>query len=191
MTRLATARDNIFNQSNRFLVAGMVFAALYAVKAVGLRIDLVVLDTKIFDIPYGLFVFCILGAGSFLIAQSRYIDAHALDRRLSELAKSAYPEKFVDYLCTFPADASWLRPAREQFFRNTKVGEQRPAWIVNLAGLSLLALYLSPTIACIHFLFNWPSLAGNAMVNFQWWSVLAAASLDLLFLILVARIYKA
>ena len=132
-----------------------------------------------------------LGAGSFLIAQSRYIDAHAIDMRMVELAKASTPTDYSRYIRTFPAASSWLRPAREQFFTAQRSGQRRPIWVVNLAGLALLAMYLSPTIACFHFLMNWSTEAGKSMVNFQWWSVVVATVLDLLFLFLVARIYKA
>jgi hypothetical protein len=48
MARIADARDTALAQSNRFLVVGMGSSLVYAIKLVGLRLDLVVFGTKIF-----------------------------------------------------------------------------------------------------------------------------------------------
>lgn len=190
MERLASARDSIHVQSNRFLVAGMVFAILYAVKAIGLRIDLVLFDTKVFELPYGLFVFCVLGAGSFLIAQTRFMDAHAISRRMNVIADAFARDKAEQYLRSFPAKSSWLSLAQEEFFATTGGTDSRGAWLVNVAGLGLLAVYLLPVFSCIHFLLNWPDLANGEMPRFQWWVVAGGLGLDGLFLILLIRLHK-
>jgi hypothetical protein len=190
MVRLADARDSIYGQSNRFLVAGMVFAVLYGVKAIGLRVDLVISGNRIFELPYGLFVFCVLGAGSFLIAQTRFMDAHAVDRRMAGIAKTFVPADPDQYLQTFPAQSSWLRLSREQFFVSGAGGKRRGLWLVDVAGIGLLFLYLLPVFSCVHFLVNWRELADQGMPNLQWWVVVFALSLDVLFFILLVKIHR-
>lgn len=191
MQRLSSARDAILAQSNRFLIAGMLFACLYGVKAVGLRIDIVVFDTKIFELPYGLFVFCVLGAGSFLIAQTRYLDAHALECRMREISREAEPKLAQRYLQTFPSEHSWMDLAREQFESAPGKKAIFLSFSFTFAGLVVLALYFFPVFASIHYLLNWPEVANGSGEDFQWWAVMVGLVLDLLFFIFVQRVYVA
>lgn len=80
INRLISARDEVTKQSNNFLLISLAFALLYSLRNIGLRLDLTVLDYKIFETPYGLFVFCIASSISFIIAISRFMDARIFDR---------------------------------------------------------------------------------------------------------------
>jgi hypothetical protein len=69
LARIAAAREVALEQSNRFLLFGIASTIFYTVKVFALRIDIVLFDTKIFEIPYGLFVFALAGTIVFALAQ--------------------------------------------------------------------------------------------------------------------------
>lgn len=168
MARVANARDTALRQSNKFLLGGMGSSALYAIKLAGLRLDLVVADTPIFETPYGLFVFGIVGSVCFLLAQLRFLDGKALDLKLKRMSPDANRSCLA--YDTFPSVHNWLAPSELEF------GGNRAGLITKLAfvilGLTTLLVYMLPLFASAHFLLNWPNMAGENYTPFQWWSVL-------------------
>lgn len=167
LKRLAAARDAALAQSNRFLLLGLGASLFYAVKLAGLRIDLVVLDTKIFDAPYGLFIFGVIGAASFILAQLRYLDGEALDLQLKRVSPDKGPEEFRHG--AFPSKHHWLSAAQSEF------GSEKEPLLIKFAfgclGIVVFSLYISPLFAAAHFLVMWPRFAGETYTDLQWWLV--------------------
>lgn len=186
LTRIAEARDIAIRQSNRFLLAGMLSSLFYAIKVAGLRIDIVVADTKVFETPYGLFVFGVIGSSCFILAQLRFLDGRALDLRLkraSPLGEACFAShKF------FPSAHDWLLPSEEMF-----ANESSPLLvklIFTLLGFLALVVYSVPLLASAHFLINWPDMAGENYTDFQWWLVLILFSASLITYLFGQWIYQ-
>lgn len=176
LERIAKARDKAISQSNRFLLVGMVSSLFYGVKVASLRIDLVISDTRIFETPYGLFVFGVIGSVSFILAQFRFLDGKALDSSLAELANANGAPELSHQ--TFPSENNWLQPASERF-GGVHYGAAAQA-AFSFLGICALLIYAVPLIAGLHFLWNWPELAGENYTAYQWWVVMILLLLSLL-----------
>lgn len=167
LIRLASARDAALQQSNRFLLLGLGSSIFYAIKLAGLRIDIVIADAKIFETPYGLFVFGIVGAACFILAQLRYLDAEAFDRMLRRVAPHTGPEEFKHY--AYPSKHHWLSPASEEFGAENASRGARFAF--GCLGIVVFLFYLTPLFSAAHFLIMWPEFAGETYTDLQWWLV--------------------
>jgi hypothetical protein len=167
LVRIASARDAATRQSNRFLLAGIFSTLFYAIKIAGLRIDIVIADAKIFETPYGLFVFGAIGSICFILAQLRYLDGRAFDYKLRRAAKAN--EEFNTRYDSFPSEHNWLLPASEVFADQSSSRMAR--MFFNVLGLIAFLLYSVPLLASAHFLLSWPSMAGEDYTSFQWWLV--------------------
>lgn len=186
LARVAAARDICLGQSNRFLLVGIASAIFYSIKVAGLRIDLVIADTKVFETPYGLFVFGIVGAISFILAQLRYLDGKALDLELKDLCENSSAVA-VNYK-TFPSPHHWLIPAQVRFADRTRKTTRKFAFAI--LGLITFAIYLVPLFAATHFLIAWPKLADEQYTDAQWWIVFLVLVMACFSYILAQAVYS-
>ncbi|MFK4003278.1 hypothetical protein [Qipengyuania sp. NPDC077563] len=181
LVRFANARDAALQQSNRFLLFGIASSVFYAIKMAGLRIDIVIADTKIFETPYGLFIFGVVGAACFILAQLRYLDAEAFDDQLKKLASSSGPVEFR--YSAFPSKHHWLSPANDEYGSDTASFSKKVAFAC--LALCVFALYVTPLFAAVHFLIVWPKFAGETYTDLQWWLVFGMLLASVLVYVLV------
>ena len=185
LQRLATARDAVVSQSNRFLLGALFFSALYGVKLIGLRVDLILFDYKIFETPYGISLFCFCANVSLSIAFSRFLDARAFDRQLRAVCEKAWGTSAQFAYETYPQENAWLAPTSAMITTIGEGGVRTPiaTLVVLLAGIALMAFYVLPIICGFHFLQNFEALADANGRAIQYWSVLGSLGASLLFAI--------
>lgn len=185
LTRLTAARDEVTKQSNNFLLVSIGFAILYCLRSIGLRLDITVLDYKIFETPYGLFVFCVCSSISFVVAMSRFMDARIFDRYAKATCEIYWPNQ-ADYAYnTFPRINSWLEPTNRALsdLRKSKSIGFFVSLVTGIAGLSLFLFYSASIMISLHFLVNFEQLSNDFGKDFQFWSVFAMIVIDIAFLI--------
>jgi hypothetical protein len=184
LTRFATARDAVVLQSNRFLLTSLFLSLLYAIKIIGLRVDLVLFDYKVFDTPYGISIFCFAANLCFCIALSRYLDARAFDRMLRAICDNEWPQNAYFSYETYPQTNAWLGPTSSfvGVLHKAGVRTRLANLIVTLAALVLSVVYLIPLVCGIHFLYSFDSLSDPQAKGIQYWGVAAISLTSLLFL---------
>lgn len=110
LDRLSSARSNISSHANRLALISIFLSCVYVVKIAGLRLDLVIFDQKIFEVPYGIFVFCITSQICFIIAISRLMDARVFDRYILGICEKAWPGHSTAIYKTFHDQSAWIEP---------------------------------------------------------------------------------
>lgn len=185
LTRLITARDEVTKQSNNFLLISIGFAILYCLRSIGLRLDITVFDYKIFETPYGLFVFCVVSSIAFVVAMSRFMDARIFDRYAKATCEAYWPNQAEYAYNTFPRTNSWLEPTNRALsqLRGQKSIGFFVSVITGLAGTFLFLFYSASIAISLHFLANFDSLSNALGENFQFWSVFSMLVIDIAFLI--------
>lgn len=180
--RIATSKD-----ANKYMLAGIGLSVLYGVKVIGLRIDLVLFDYKIFELPYGLFVFCVASQICFLISISRFMDSRAYDRYLKAICEKKWPENSDYAYISLPNPNAWIEPSARLMtgIEGNSIAKFLASALFVIAGILLTALYCLPIATGIYFLCNFSEQANGKYNDFQYYAVLASTISSCLGLLVV------
>jgi hypothetical protein len=193
LERLGKARAQATKESNRFLTLSILFLGLYFVKLIGLRADLVIFDQKIFEVPYGILIFCMASQLCLCLSTARLADARIYDRYLKAVCQNAWPGQADTMYKLVPDENSWLNATSDSI----DALESRPllSAIYNFAMLpSLLlglVLFVSPILAGLYYLYDWIEQIKTGNISLQYYSVLASTSVTFLWVVLYLCLYFA
>jgi hypothetical protein len=185
LSRLADSRNRVLQQSNRFLLASLFLSILYAIKMIGLRLDLILFDYKIFQTPYGMAVFCFSANLAFSIGVTRFLDARAFDRIIRAVCDKAWSDRGFFAYETYPQADSWLAPTYSlvEVLGKGGVRVSLATSVMTITGLLIMLIYLIPIATGVDFLWNFGKLADPGGKEFQYWSVFASVTASALFVI--------
>jgi hypothetical protein len=172
--RISAARSKATRESNRFLLVSLLFGILYLVKIAGLRADIVIMDQKVFEVPYGVFIFCICSLFAFCLSCIRSSDARVYDRYLMGICDKAWPTQAQSMYQTIPNDDIWLAPSSESIHALTENSFSKSLFVcfsipTYLAGFFILLL---PILSGFYFLIKWKELISLGNIHVQYYSVL-------------------
>lgn len=185
LERLDAARDQASRQCLWFLIASVAFLLLFGLKIAGLRGDVTLFDQKIFEVPYGIFIFCILAQLASCMYFLRSLDATVYDRFILAVCEKAWPEKSAAIYRTYPNSHSWLEPSADLMEAFGDVSVRGCLHALTLMPIMLLVLtaLASPTAAGVYYLWNWKELITSGWINLQYYSVLISTIAAFLVLI--------
>lgn len=185
LDRLSNARDKIGQQSNRFGLVGLVFFGFLVLRLIGLRVDLVFFGQKIFELPYGIFVFCVSGQICVSISILRWLDARVIDRFMLGVCEQAWPRSSQSIYESYPDVQAWLS-SLEDISKALKEWSWHKA-LHSLAyffvGTLLLLVFAAPVAAGVWVLSRRNELIVGGDVDAQFCILLGSTVLTALVLI--------
>jgi hypothetical protein len=193
LERLSEARNSTSKEANKFLLLAVLFSVFYLVKVIGLRVDLVLLDQKIFEIPYGIFIFSIISQGLFVLSLSRAMDARVFDRNIKAVCNRLWKDSGEFFYSSVPNPYAWMEPTANaiQQMRGRSFLKIFGKVCYSFASIFLILLYSAPIITGIHFLTNFDDLKYDFNQDYQYYSVVFLTILSLIWLLATLMIYAA
>lgn len=185
LERLGEARSQSTKESNRLIVASLCFVLFYFIKLAGLRADIVIFDQKIFAVPYGMFLFCILSQLSMTAGNIRLSDARVFDRLMKGICDTAWPDRSQAIFKTYPNQGIWLDAASSTFSSMKDRTLSRIFFTIFQIPLVLVSLGVltSPILIGCYFLYDWKREIGTGAVNLQFYSVMTSTALALVWFV--------
>lgn len=185
LERLEASRFQATKEANRLLLASLVFSGLFLIKICGLRSDLVLFDQKIFEVPYGIFVFCLGSQLSFCLNCLRSLDARVYDRQIKRICEIAWPSIATDVYSTIPNKAIWAEAGLGVI--NKMSGREILSGCLSVLMIPSVTLglivILLPEITGIYYLINWESIIVSGNIELQYYSVVFSSSITIIWLI--------
>lgn len=193
LERLAKARSQLTKESNRLLVLSLVFLGLYFIKVLGLRADLVLFGQKIFEVPYGILVFCIAAQGCSCLATVRLSDARVLDRYLKAVCDKQWPAQADTMYRLIPDESSWLDATGDSIDALDEHSVLISFYALSMLPSLLLALllFMGPVGAGIYYLIDWKAQIQTGNVALQFYTVLVTTIINFLWLLIYTLLYHA
>jgi len=182
LERLESARLQATKEANRLLIISFLFCGLYLIKASGLRVDLVLFDQKIFEVPYGICFFCIIAQISFCMNCIRSLDARIYDRYLKRACELKWPVMSDDVYQTFPNQAAWSEGAIGALSRikNRDVAKGCLSVLMLPSLLLILTMLLAPTAAGLYYLIDWQRQISTGNIAIQYYSVMFSTTITII-----------
>jgi len=172
--RVSAARSRATKESNRFLVLSLLFTALYIVKLMGLRADLVLFDQKIFQVPYGIFLFCVAAQLMSCMSVARSSDARVFDRYLKAVCEHEWPEQATIMYRLIPNESSWTSATSESVHSLEHNHITRLVFTIAMLPSIILAMVIlfGPIMAGVYYLVDWKNEIQTGDINIQYYGVL-------------------
>lgn len=186
LDRLVTARNACVRQMGRFLTLSVLFSGLYFIRVSELRADLTIFGQKVFEVPYGVFVFCVVSQALMCFALARFLDARVLDRLIRGVCDRQWPQQSWLIYQTFPN--AWLDPSVNAI-NSLKENPRHRALLSLLMVVSSLSasVVIGGAVASgAYFLYDWKAQIQAGWVDLQYYVVVATSILTILWLIGVA-----
>jgi hypothetical protein len=184
LERFSGAYERSIRQHYTTQIIGTGISTLYFVKSIGLRLDLVFFDVKIFEVPYGNFVFCILAQFFFIGSCLRLIDARSVDRQIKTICELKYDGNAELMYYSYKGAIEWT----DSFFsilnslNGAMLFKSASRIIGTFAALIMMIIFCLPIISGFHFIDNIDIIGDKQNFAFQHWSVLASTVSSILFL---------
>ncbi|UVO54901.1 hypothetical protein [Sphingomonas sp. SUN039] len=190
--RLVEAHNAALKESNRLFAISIGLALLYSIKVVGLRIDLVLFDQKVFELPYGLFLFCVASQLSFCIACVRFLDQRVFDRYLRAICDREWGDRSEFMYRTLKGGQEWSTTTQSLIDRPSVSIYFRTVYFLSMAsmGLIYLAIFLMPIISGGYFIYDYDNQISGRYPELQYWSVIATTILSAIVMVVSLAFYN-
>ncbi|WP_168727379.1 hypothetical protein [Sphingomonas sp. CCH10-B3] len=181
LERLSAARANSSKEANRFLYISLAFVGLYIVRVAGLRMDLVIFDQKVFEVPHGLFFFCLGSQLSLCISFAKNVDARVFDRLMRSICDHQWHHDSLAVYRTIPNEHAWLETSSQIMHALPSNIISRNIFIFVMILTSLLGLIImfSPVAAGLYIIVDWKLQITNGWIDLQYYLVLTSTCLSL------------
>jgi hypothetical protein len=185
LERLSAARTSATKESNRFLLISVGLVALYLIKIVGLRADLVLFGQKIFEVPYGVFLFCLASQVAMCLSLVRSSDARVFDRYMMAVIEKRWPESASIIYSTYPNEGAWLETTNKAIHSLKESGWSRALYSFSIIPtlILIITMILSPLLSGIYYLIDWEQQIVSGRVDLQYYAVSASTSFASLWLL--------
>jgi hypothetical protein len=173
LERLLSARDHVSKQSNRFLLISFGLSILYLVKLAGLRADFILFEQKVFELPYGLFLFLILAQVAACLSLIKAAEERSYDLEILAICKRIWPTQHELVYESMPDSAS-LNPGSALIAERAKLGRgSRFIYFATTLVSGTLAAFvlMGPIFAGIYYLADWRKQIVTGNVDLQYYSV--------------------
>lgn len=171
--RLSTIHENLQKLSFRISAVYIIAVLFYIIRIAGLRFDIIIFDQKIFQVPYGIFIFCIVAQLAYMLQMAISADARMYQRYIEIICEKCWPQKnemvkqsFVGMGLPINAISRFLTHKS-----NSIAGKICSLLSVPLA-LFALFVYFSPVACGIWFLIDWNMQIPSGNIDLQYYSVL-------------------
>ena len=191
LERLAAVYEQRISHANRLLYFYVLFVIFYLVRIVGLRLDIVFSGHKIFEVPYGIFFFCLVSQVAYAGSVLLNTEARFYQRYIEIICDKLWPGKSEVIKQGYIGKSSFGH-AIFRFFESQKSDNiTRILYLITAipVSLSLAAIILSPIIAGIYFLADWKNQIGDGDLDLQYYSILTSTICCTLVTILSHRVY--
>jgi hypothetical protein len=171
--RLAIARNTTTKQSNRLLMLSLAFSLFFLIKIAGLRIDIVLADQKIFELPYGLFIFCIVSQISYSLSLIISFESRVFDRMIRGICDKKWPDTSELVYRTFPNEGLWFDTTSHAVRKlDGAYGTKTLFWLASFIALAIATtIFLMPLILGVYFLCNSTDFIKSGHKEIQYYSV--------------------
>lgn len=152
--RIGIAREFATKEANRFLVVSVVLCLIYLAKAGGIGLDELVFGKKVSNLKAGDFVYLIGAQLSSALAQLRYSDSAAHERRLADLLGIKYGTS-GQVAAVYPNAREWFAPLLGVVANHAKGATRFWFWTAAAPSMTLaLIAYLLPTACGFYYIGN-------------------------------------
>lgn len=178
--RLAEAYKLAITQSNRLSYTSIAVAGLYAIKVFGMRVDIIVFDQKVFELPYGLFVFCVVSQVIFVGSCIRAMDARVIDRAIKDICDKKFNDVSGMIYMSLRGAQEWSGNLNFLMIKLTESLLLRFVYaIISLTtACVVISLILSPLTSGVFFLVNSTTQISGEAPEAQFYIVLSSTILS-------------
>lgn len=171
--RLVISRNRTAKESNRILMLSLTFSVFFLIKMAGLRVDIVFADQKIFSLPYGLFIFCVVSQVLYTLSLIRSYESRVFDRMMRGICDKKWPETSELVYRTFPNEGMWFDMISHTVRKlEGAYGTKTLFWIATFfAAVIGTLIFLIPLILGIYFLWNSTDFIKSGHIEIQYYSV--------------------
>lgn len=190
--RIVDAYKLSLKQSNQLLAISLGLALLYSIKVIGLRIDLVIFDQKVFKLPYGLFIFCIASQLTFAMGCVRFLDQRVFDRYLRAVCDKEWGDQADFIYQTLKGGHDWTTTAQSLIDRPSVSIYFRVVHGLTMASFAMIYLivFLTPIMSGIYFMYDAKAQISGNYPDLQFWSVFAATFLSGMMIVVSFAFYN-
>lgn len=147
--------------------------------------DLVVFDQKIFEVPHGIFLFCLGGQLSLCISLARSVESRIFDRLIRTICEKKWPQDSLTVYKTYPNENVWLETTSQIMHSLHDNSRSRIlfSFVMFFTTLLMLVIIVSPITIGMYYIYDWKVQISTGWIDFQYYLVLASTCLSLLWFI--------
>jgi hypothetical protein len=171
--RLSAIHENLQRLSIKISIVYIVAVLFYLIRIAGLRFDIIIFDQKIFQVPYGIFLFCIVVQLAYMLQMVISTDARMYQRYIEIICEKCWPNKnelvkqsYIGMGLPINAISRFLS------YKSNSISGRICSILSIPVVLFATAIYFSPIICGIWFLVEWEKQITSGDVDLQYYSVM-------------------